>query len=74
MLQCMRVFQKIMPRTAMGNGKGLTVTVWKKYSLGIVLVVLFLAAWAVMTWSDWMYFVSQQAEHHQPADVFGASG
>src|SRR5579871_6855860 len=50
------------------------VAIWKKYSFGIVLVALFLAAWAVMTWSDWVYFVAQQADHHQPAEVFGSSG
>jgi hypothetical protein len=49
-------------------------TFWKKYSLGITLLVLFIAAWAIMTWTDWAYFVAQQAEHHQPADVFGSSG
>jgi hypothetical protein len=49
-------------------------TVWKRYSLGIVLGIMFLAAWAIMTWTDWVYFVAQQAEHHQPADVFGSSG
>jgi hypothetical protein len=49
-------------------------TLWKKYSLGITLLILFIAAWAIMTWTDWVYFAAEQAQHHQPADVFGASG
>ena len=49
-------------------------TFWKRYSLGIVLIALFITAWVVMTWTDWMQFSSEQLMHHQPADVFGSSG
>lgn len=49
-------------------------TFWKKYSLGVTLVVLFIAALAVMTWNAWVYFVADQAQHHQVATVFGSSG
>ncbi|HZU13656.1 MAG TPA: DUF6766 family protein [Chloroflexota bacterium] len=49
-------------------------TFWKKYSLGITLVILFLVAWVLMSWADWVHFWSQQILHHQSADVFGSSG
>ncbi len=48
--------------------------IWRRYSFGLVLLTLFVIALGLMTWSDWMYFVSQQAEHHQTADVFSSSG
>lgn len=49
-------------------------TIWKKYGLGISLIVMFLIAWALMTWMGWVHFYAKQLEHHQSASVFGSSG
>ncbi len=48
--------------------------IFKKYSLGWAFMAMFVVAIILMTLSDWQYFVTQQAEHHQVADVFGSSG
>src|SRR5688572_16341266 len=44
------------------------------YGLGWVLLGLFLASWAVQTWTGWRQFQSEQHEHGQPAAVFGNDG
>ncbi|MBV9280121.1 MAG: hypothetical protein JOZ41_08585 [Chloroflexi bacterium] len=49
-------------------------TVWQKYSLGITLAVLFVIAWALMTWTGWMDFAATQHEHGETAQLFGSSG
>ncbi len=48
--------------------------VMRGYGLAIVLFAAFALSWIAQTWMGWMYFVSQQHEHHQAASVFGSSG
>jgi hypothetical protein len=48
--------------------------VWRNYGLSITLVVLFLVAWGLQTWTGWVEFVADQAAHGQPAEAFGDSG
>lgn len=47
---------------------------WRNYGLGITFVVLWIVAWAVMTWMGWMHYVGEQQQHHQTAEWFGSSG
>jgi hypothetical protein len=47
---------------------------WHDYGLSITLVMLFLAAWALQTWTGWVEFVSQQAAHGEAAQAFGDDG
>jgi uncharacterized protein DUF6766 len=47
---------------------------WRDYGLSITLVVMFMAAWALQTWSGWFEFVSEQRAHGQPAAAFGEDG
>ena len=47
---------------------------WRSYGLSITLVVLFMAAWALQTWTGWVEFVSDQAAHGQTAEAFGPEG
>jgi hypothetical protein len=47
---------------------------WHDYGLSITLVVMFLIAWALQTWTGWMEFVSEQAAHGQVAQAFGDDG
>ncbi len=49
-------------------------TIWRKYSLGIAFMALFLITWILMTWGSWNQFVAEQHEHNQSAEVFGESG
>ena len=44
------------------------------YGLGWVLLALFLSSWVVQTWTGWREFRAEQAEHGQPAEVFGDGG
>ena len=44
------------------------------YGLGWVLLALFLASWAMQTWTGWRQFEAEQAEHQQSAEFFGAGG
>ena len=48
--------------------------IWHDYGLSITLVVLFLVAWALQTWSGWMEFVADQATHGEPAEAFSDQG
>jgi hypothetical protein len=47
---------------------------WRNYGLSITLVLLFLGAWALQTWTGWVEFVAEQAEHNQTAQAFGDDG
>jgi len=47
---------------------------WKDYGLSITLAALFLVAWALQTWSGWVEFQSEQAQHGQIAQAFGDDG
>jgi hypothetical protein len=47
---------------------------WRNYNLSIVLFVLFMTAWLVQTGAGWQEFVSEQAQHNQPAEVFSEDG
>ncbi len=44
------------------------------YGLGWVLLALFLASWAMQTWTGWRQFEAEQVALQQPAEVFGADG
>lgn len=48
--------------------------IWHDYGLSITLVVLFLLAWLLQTWTGWVEFVAQQASHGETAEAFGDSG
>jgi hypothetical protein len=47
---------------------------WRNYGLSITLVLMFMAAWALQTWTGWVEFVSDQAAHGQTAEAFGPEG
>jgi hypothetical protein len=47
---------------------------WRDYGLSITLAVLFLAAWALQTWTGWVEFVAEQGSHGQRAEAFGPDG
>jgi len=47
---------------------------WHDYGLSITLMLLFLAAWALQTWTGWVEFVSQQSAHGETAQAFGDNG
>jgi hypothetical protein len=47
---------------------------WRDYSLGWVLLALFLASWAVQSWTGWREFKSEQRTHQESAEVFGSDG
>lgn len=47
---------------------------WRNYNLSIVLVVLFVFSWVAQTLTGWQEFASEQAQHGQSAQVFGADG
>lgn len=46
----------------------------RDYSLGLVLFTLFIASWALQTWSGWREFVSTQHAHEANARWFGNDG
>lgn len=48
--------------------------IWRDYGLSITLIVLFLGSWAVQTWTGWVEFVSEQAQHGAQAEAFGPDG
>ena len=41
--------------------------IWDDYGLSITLILMFLAAWALQTWTGWVEFQSEQAQHGQLA-------
>ena len=47
---------------------------WRDYGLSITLVVLFLGAWSLQTWTGWVEFVAEQAALGQTAAAFGDGG
>ena len=47
---------------------------WREFGLSITLVVLFVGAWLLQTWTGWIEFVAQQAEAGKDAVAFGAEG
>jgi hypothetical protein len=47
---------------------------WRNYGLSITLVLLFLFAWALQTWTGWVEFVSEQTQHGETAEAFGDNG
>ena len=48
--------------------------VWRDYGLSITLVVLFLGAWTLQTWTGWVEFVADQARTARRAEAFGPDG
>jgi hypothetical protein len=48
--------------------------VFRDYSLGIVLFVLFVLSWAAQTWTGWKEFVSDQRTHQETAHWTGSDG
>ena len=48
--------------------------IWHDYGLSITLVLLFLAAWTLQTWTGWVEFVAEQSTHGEPAEAFGDDG
>jgi len=47
---------------------------WRDYGLSLTLAGLFLAAWALQTWTGWVEFVAEQGTHGQSAQAFGPDG
>jgi hypothetical protein len=47
---------------------------WHDYGLSVTLAVLFLGAWALQTWTGWMEFVADEADHGRVATAFGDGG
>jgi hypothetical protein len=47
---------------------------WHDYSLGWVLLALFLLCWIIQSWTGWREFESEQRSHQAPAEVFGTDG
>jgi hypothetical protein len=48
--------------------------IWHDYGLSITLVLMFLGAWTLQTWTGWMEFVAEQSTHGQAAQAFGDDG
>lgn len=48
--------------------------VWRDYGLSITLIVLFLGSWVLQTWTGWVQYVSEQAQHGSEAQAFGPDG
>lgn len=48
--------------------------IWNEYGLSITLVVLFMIAWGLQTWTGWVEFAAQQTEHGEVAHAFGDGG
>lgn len=49
-------------------------SIWKDYGLGIILCVLFIAAWIMQTCAGWYEFKAEQLSHQSPAELWGDSG
>jgi hypothetical protein len=47
---------------------------WREYSLGWVLLALFLASWVMQSWAGWREFEREQRTHQESAQVFGTDG
>lgn len=48
--------------------------IWREYGLSLTLVALFLAAWALQTWTGWVEFVAEESAHGSVAEAFGEQG
>ena len=48
--------------------------IWDDYGLSITLIALFMVAWGLQTWTGWVEFQSEQAQHGQVAQAFGDDG
>ena len=48
--------------------------IWRDFGLSITLAVLFIAAWALQTWTGWVEFAADQSAHGQTAVAFGPDG
>jgi len=48
--------------------------IWRDYGLSITLVTLFLASWALQTWTGWVEYVAQQARDGGAPAAFGPDG
>jgi hypothetical protein len=48
--------------------------VWHEYGLSLTLAAMFVAAWALQTWTGWIEFVSTQRSHGEVAEAFGPDG
>jgi hypothetical protein len=49
-------------------------SIWRQRGLGIVLLFMFLAAWAAQGYFGWLEFQAEQMEHGAEAELFGSSG
>lgn len=49
-------------------------SVWRDYGLSITLIVMFLGAWTLQTWTGWVQFSAEQASHGATARAFGDGG
>jgi hypothetical protein len=47
---------------------------WRDYGLSLALAALFMASWALQTWSGWIDFVARRREAGQVAVMFGPDG
>jgi hypothetical protein len=47
---------------------------WRDYGLSMTLAGLFLLAWALQTWTGWVEYAADAAEHGQVAQAFGDGG
>ena len=48
--------------------------IWRDYGLSITLATMFLVAWALQTWTGWVQFVADAAQHGEAAQAFGDGG
>jgi hypothetical protein len=51
-----------------------TARLWRDYGLSLTLAGMFLAAWALQTWTGWVEFASTQSAHGETAAAFGPDG
>ena len=47
---------------------------YRRYSLSIVLLALFLGSWGLQTWMGWVEFRAEQQAHGEVAHIFGSGG
>jgi hypothetical protein len=47
---------------------------FKNYGLSVALALLFLASWALQTYTGWKHYRAEQEQHQQQAMVFGEGG
>jgi len=49
-------------------------SLWKNYSLGVVLGLLFLLSWFLQAITGWQEFKAEAVEHGESASIWGATG